>query len=163
MNRKKFSIKANPIHIRQVMTKRRGGKSKDGAPFFPGAGHGLSIDEIRELISQQPRCSGFTFNVAPGSQTIPNIKLVGDVRLLLGIWFTEITAQNDEFTFSVNSAKICDNGIVSAHWFQNGAYPATGFPYVPYNMPLTGQDNFELVYNSKNGAGGEVQFSMWYI
>ena len=144
---------------------RSSGKSDTGAPIFPGTGSGLTVEEIRELISQQPRQTGFTVNVSAGENIFDNLKLPGDSRLLLGInWnATQLTSSIDSYTLTVNNNKIVDSVpiLLSSTQAGGGGLNYAVDPYIPLLQPLSGSDDLEIVYNA--GTVGTVQLVLWYI
>ena len=167
LNRKFINLQTiiNPQTIRAMNKQRSSGKSDTGAPIFPGTGSGLTVEQIRELISQQPRQTGYTVNVSAGENILDNLKLPGDSRLLLGInWnATQITTATDTYTLTVNNNKIIDTVSILLNSTQTGgggmAY--SDDPYIPLLQPLSGSDNLEIVYNA--GANGTIQLVLWYI
>lgn len=162
----KKNLLNNPALTRRFMTQERGGKSDTGAPQFPGQSKGLSIEQVRKLISNQPRETGFLRSLATGNTIISDLKLPGDSKLLLGINFNlaVLGGPDDRFTFSVNNNKIIDNAAVVLNSTQPGfgGIAITDEPYVPLMQPLSGQDDLELEYVTA-AVGARVQFVLWYI
>ncbi len=155
----------NAANQRRVTNRNNAGKNSNGAPQFPGAQNGLTVDQIREIIQNQPRQFGLTTQVAAGNNPIQGIKLPGDSRLLLGInWNSvQVTAATDTYNFSVNNNKIVQNvpALLNSTGIGSNGITFAEKPYVPLMQPLSGQDTFEMDYTA--GAPGTVQFVIWYI
>lgn len=156
----------NPAKIRGENLHNSAKKSRTGAPQFPGAGSGLSIQQIRKLISEQPRQAGFTFQVAIGENTIDNLKLPGDSRILLGINWNALTvsASDDTYDFSINNNIVIDNVpvLLNSTVSGSGGIAYVEDPYIPIMQPLNGgSDTFEMTYTA--GNPGTVQMVLWYI
>jgi hypothetical protein len=167
MNRKFVNLTSilNPQSIRKMSRRKAGGKSATGAPNFPGEQSGLSIEEIRELVSMQPRQKGFTSQVAIGENVLDNLKLTGDARILLGINFNVASGLSitDRYSFTVNNNEVIEDVPVVLNSTQPAGAGIAYFkePYVPIMQPLSGSDDLELVYLAN--VAGTLQFVLWYI
>lgn len=132
------------------------GKSRTGAPNFPGENSGLSIPQLQNLIQQQPRCTGVAFVVGAGTNKVNNINLPGDSKLLLGIIFTPTEDVTDTFDMSINNNKVVDNGSVYLHSSDNSQ--SISSQYFEYIQPLSGKDSFDIEITSQAGLTGVLQF-----
>lgn len=132
------------------------GKSRQGAPQFPGEASGLTTPQLQNLIAQQPRVTGVNFTAGAGTSTINNIKLPGDSKLLLGIIFTPTGDVNDTFDISINNNKIVDNASVFLHSSDNSQ--SISSQYFEYIQPLSGKDSIIVDITSSAGLIGILQF-----
>jgi hypothetical protein len=152
---------ASPVSRQNAINKlvtgsrtNQGATSSTGAPTFPGAGSGLTRNQVRDLIEQQPRCSGVSFSASSGSFDVTNLNLPGDAKLFLGLIFTEPPLASDTFTLSINNNKIIINGSVMLHSMVNSQ--SIKSQYFEYLQPLSGKDIIELTLET-GGMNGVVQ------
>ena len=94
-------------------------KSPTGVPQFPAFNSNLSMQDVRQFIQMQPRCTGVPFTAPLGQFTINNIQLPGDARLFLGLIFTAdprgFGVNTNTFTMTLNNNKIIDNASIDLH------------------------------------------------
>lgn len=145
------------VQSKPTVRNPRSQKSATGAPQFPGSNSGMSIEQVRNFIAQQPRTTGVSFSVAAASSSIvSNIQLPGDAKILLGIMFTPTTATDDTFSLSVNNVKFIAGASILLHSSENSQCIQDGF--FPYYQPLSGTDTFELTVISVAGLNGVIEF-----
>jgi len=113
------------------------------------------MQDVRQFIQMQPRCTGVPFVATAGNFLINNIQLPGDARLFLGLVFTQTQSDADTFTMTLNNNKIIDNGAIILHSIVNGASITT--QYFEYLQPLTGKDIFTFQLNTIGGMVGTLQ------
>jgi len=129
-------------------------KSPTGVPQFPAFNSNLSMQDVRQFIQMQPRCTGVPFQAPLGQFTINNIQLPGDARLFLGLIFNTdgrvFIGSQGTFTMTLNNNKIIDNASIDLHSNLNSQSITT--QYYQYLQPLTGKD----VFNFQLNTGGET-------
>lgn len=138
-----------------VSAPRNLNKSPNGTPQFPAFNSNMSMQDVRQFMQMQPRCTGVPFNAPIGQFTINNISIPGDARLFLGLLFTFVNDVSDTFTFTLNNNKIIDNGSMICHAV-NTNYSVTT-QYFEYLQPLTGKDILEFQLNTLAGMIGVLQ------
>ena len=133
-------------------------KSPTGVPQFPAFNSNLSMQDVRQFIQMQPRCTGVPFQAPLGQFTINNIQLPGDARLFLGLIFTNTDLRAgalDTFTMTLNNNKIIDNGSIVLFSQSNSQSVTT--QYYQFLQPLTGKDVFNFQLNTAGGLDGVLQ------
>jgi len=131
------------------------GKSPIGTPQYGGSQTGLSIQQSRQLIREQPRVTGVPFVASAGSFIVNNIELPGDSTLLLGFMFTPSFDVSDTFTIAINNNKIIDNASIFLHSPDNSQ--SIDSQFFPYMQPLTGKDLINVVLQTVGGMTGVLQ------
>jgi len=147
------SIRKDVANI--IGSPRNVNKSPTGVPQFPAFNSNMSMQDVRQFIQMQPRCTGIPFNAPIGQFTINNIQLPGDARLFLGLVFTLVNDVSDTFTMTLNNNKIIDNASMLLHG-ANTNYSITT-QYFEYLQPLTGKDVFTFQLNTLAGMVGVLQ------
>jgi hypothetical protein len=131
------------------------GKSRTGAPTFPGSNSGMSIEQIQNYISQQKRVTGVSFTAGAGTSQVQNIQLPGDIKLFLGLIFTPTTDNADTFNIAINNNLFIDNGSIFLHSSDNSQ--SIKSQYFEYSQPLSGKDSFDIEITSAAGLTGVLQ------
>lgn len=126
-----------------------------GTPQFPGYTSGANIDQIRDIIKDQERCTGLSFTAPIGAGTLQAIQLPGDARMFLGFIFTNSVNVGDTFTMTINNNKIIDTASIRLHSIENSQSIKT--KYYPYTQPLSGQDKIQFTLNTIAGMTGVIQ------
>lgn len=138
-----------------IKTSNKNDHRPNGVPQFPGFNSGMSIEEVRRMIKDQPRTTGVRFAVAVGPDEIQNINLPGDARLFLGLIFTTVTDDSDIFTMSINNEKIVDNGSMLLHSIANPHNLQRS--YFEYLRPLSGKDQLQFTTDTIGGMTGVLE------
>jgi len=147
------SIRKDVANI--IGSPRNVNKSPTGVPQFPAFNSNMSMQDVRQFMQMQPRCTGINFNVPIGQSTLGNINLPGDARLFLGLVFNSVADVNDTFNMTLNNNKIIDNGSIFLHSGQNNYSVTT--QYFEYLQPLTGKDVFKFDLVTLGGFTGVLQ------
>lgn len=145
---------ANAVQ-RIIQAPRNRSKSATGVPQFPAFNSNLSMEQVRQMIQEQPRCTGIPFVAPTGQFTINNVQLPGDARLFLGLIFTPASDVSDTFNMVLNNNKIIDSASIYLHSNLNSFSITT--QYYQYLQPLTGKDVFNFQLNTIAGMTGVLQ------
>jgi len=138
-----------------ISAPRNNYKSSTGVPQFPAFNSNLSMEQVRQIIQEQPRCTGIPFTAPLGQFTIQNNQLPGDARLFLGLMFTSSIDPSDTFNMILNNNKIIDSASIMLHSMSASWCITT--QYYQYLQPLTGKDVFNFQLNTIAGMTGTLQ------
>lgn len=159
MNKKRIVKRTTQSDVHDIISSARNlHKSPTGVPQFPAFNSNLSMQDVRQFIQMQPRCTGVPFTAPIGQFTINNIQLPGDARLFLGLIFgnTGLRASDtDTFTMTLNNNKIIDNGSIVLFSSANSQSVTT--QYYQFLQPLTGKDVFTFQLNTAGGYQSVLQ------
>ena len=138
------------------------------APQFPGlqTGKFKTVAQVQDLIKQQRRLKGYTFNV-PNGQSQQNLQLSGTARILLGIQLIPIAPGTDTFiqgfqnisevSFKVNNEIIIES--LSPQFLTNYSNDEE---YCEIPRPLSGTDQITISFTN-SGATEKCAIAVYYI
>ena len=128
------------------------------APQFPGlqTGKFKTVAQVQDLIKQQRRLKGYTFNV-PNGQSQQNLQLSGTARILLGIQLIPIAPGTDTFiqgfqnisevSFKVNNEIIIES--LSPQFLTNYSNDEE---YCEIPRPLSGADQITISFTNSGAT-----------
>jgi len=119
-------------------------------PQFPGVNPGMDIEQVRQVIRNQKRTKGFSFDIEAGASNNFDIALSGTARLFLGfslapaVGAIEANAP-DQFTLVINNEIVIEQVFPE---FFGADFMDDEYYFLP--RPLSGQDTITATFNGVN-------------
>jgi hypothetical protein len=139
---------------RKVGTNAAFGKTNSSSP---GQNMGLSLEQVKQFVSDAEKVVGITFTSAAGTIT-PNIQLPATAKYIKGFVFSN-TVNTDTFDLLINEERAIATGSAAA--FSVG----TGKPnksYFDFNRPVASATAIQLNYTSIAG-GTAIVLQVIYV
>jgi len=139
---------------RKVATNAAFGKTNSSAP---GQNMGLSLEQVKQFVSDAEKVVGITFTSAAGTIT-PNIQLPATAKYIKGFVFSNSVA-TDTFDLLINEERAIATGSAAAFSVGTGKPNKSYFDFI---RPVASATAIQLNYTSIAG-GTNIVLQVIYV
>lgn len=150
--------KEYPVNLKQILaihSKVSPGRDNRGGNEFPGAQFGMTVEQVRNFVSLQKRVQGYNIQTQQDTTITTNIQLSGVAKFFLGINITMKSRgdgmpdamSNHTASLILNNEQIFTN--LNAQFLNPLSNNMRAHEFFPFPRPVTGNDQFQLSFDSK--------------